>query len=196
MDHGDRRGRIRDHVLGYVCDDPGTRHAAAATEDQCPRRLGELLRNRPWVVLLIASVLSTTFIALQAGSTAFYFKYVVGGDRTPIFLGLDRTTIFLSTGMLAQVVGTVVLGFLARRVDKKYAAAGLCAVTGVCFMTFYFLPKDRFDLFLVVECDRIPLHGANLGAHLGALRRRRRLWRTEIWTPIHRAGFLSLAVRD
>jgi GPH family glycoside/pentoside/hexuronide:cation symporter len=53
--------------------------------------------------------------------------------------------------MLAQVVGTVVLGFLARRVDKKFAAAGLCAVTGVCFMTFYFLPKDRFDLFVAVN---------------------------------------------
>jgi GPH family glycoside/pentoside/hexuronide:cation symporter len=113
--------------------------------------LGELLRNRPWVVLLIASVLSTTFIALQAGSTIFFFKYIVGDDRAPIFLGLDRTTIFLSAGMLAQVVGTVVLSFLARRVDKKYAAAGLCAVTGVCFMTFYFLPKGRFDLFIVVN---------------------------------------------
>jgi GPH family glycoside/pentoside/hexuronide:cation symporter len=36
-------------------------------------------------------------------------------------------------------------------VDKKYAAAGLCAVTGVCFLTFYFLPRDRFDLFLAVN---------------------------------------------
>ncbi len=117
--------------------------------------LGELVRNRPWVVLLIASVLSTTFIALQAGSTAFYFKYVfkyaVGDDKTAVFWGLDHFTIFISTGMLAQVIGTMVLGFLARRVDKKYAAAGLCAVTGLCFMTFYFLPKDRFDLFLVVN---------------------------------------------
>lgn len=119
------------------------------------QELGELVRNWPWVVLLIASVLSTTFIALQAGSTAFYFKHVVGADRTPVFhlfsLDFDRTTVFLSTGMLAQVVGTVALGFLARRVDKKYAAAGLCAVTGLCFITFYFLPKNRFDLFLAVD---------------------------------------------
>ena len=117
--------------------------------------LGELVRNRPWVVLLIAAVLSTTFIALQAGSTAFYFKYVfnsaLSDDKTPVFHGLDRTTVFLSTGMLAQVVGTMVLVFLARRVDKKYAAAGLCAVTGLCFMTFYFLPKGRFDLLLAVN---------------------------------------------
>ena len=113
--------------------------------------LGELLRNWPWVMLLIASVLSTAFISLQAGSTIFFFKYIVGDDRTPIFLGLDRTTIFLSTGMLAQVIGTMVLGFLARRVDKKYVAAGLCVVTGFCFMTFFFVPKNQFGLFLLVN---------------------------------------------
>ena len=117
--------------------------------------LGELMRNWPWVVLLVAAVLSTTFIALQAGSTIFFFKYVLGYDKTPIFhlfsLGFDRTTVFLSTGMLAQVIGTMVLGFLARRVDKKYAAAGLCAVTGLCFIAFFFVPKDRFDLLVLVN---------------------------------------------
>jgi GPH family glycoside/pentoside/hexuronide:cation symporter len=113
--------------------------------------LGELFRNWPWVMLLIASVLSTTFIALRSGSTVFYFKYVVGDDKTPIFLGLDRTTIFLSTGMLAQVAGTVVLSFIARRVDKKYAAAGLCTLTGVSFLLFYFLPKDQFGLLVAVN---------------------------------------------
>jgi GPH family glycoside/pentoside/hexuronide:cation symporter len=113
--------------------------------------LRELVRNWPWVVLLIASVFSTTFIALRSGSTVFYFKYVVGDDKTPIFLGLDRTTVFLSTGALAQVAGTAVLGFIARRVDKKYAAVGLCAVTGVCFLMFYFLPTDRFALLVGVN---------------------------------------------
>ena len=113
--------------------------------------LRELVRNWPWVVLLIASVLSTTFIALRSGSTIFYFKYVVGDDKTPIFLGLDRTTVFLSTGALAQVAGTAVLGFLARRVDKKYAAASLCMVTGVCFLVFYFLPTHRFGLLVAAN---------------------------------------------
>jgi GPH family glycoside/pentoside/hexuronide:cation symporter len=113
--------------------------------------LCELIRNWPWIVLLIASIFSTTFIALRSGSTVFYFKYVVRDDNTPIFLGLDRTTIFLSTGMLAQVAGTVLLSFIARRLDKKYAAAGLCAVTSVCFLMFYFLPKDQFALLVAVN---------------------------------------------
>ncbi|MBP7053536.1 MAG: MFS transporter [Phycisphaerae bacterium] len=113
--------------------------------------LRELVHNWPWVVLLVASVCSTTFIALRSGSTIFYFKYVVGDNKAPVLLGLDRTTIFLSTGAMAQVVGTVMLGFIARRLDKKYAAAGLCAVTGVCFLMFYFLPADRFVLLVAAN---------------------------------------------
>jgi GPH family glycoside/pentoside/hexuronide:cation symporter len=112
--------------------------------------LGELLRNWPWVILLIASVLSTTFIALQAGSTIFYFKYVVGDDKTPVFLGLDRTTVFLTTGALGQVLGTVCLGSIVRRIDKKYCAAALSATTGICLGAFYFLPKDSFGLMLAL----------------------------------------------
>jgi GPH family glycoside/pentoside/hexuronide:cation symporter len=113
--------------------------------------LHELICNWPWIMLLIASIFSTTFIALRSGSTVFYFKYVVGDDNTPIFLGFDCTTIFLSTGMLAQIAGTVLLSFIARRLDKKYAAAGLCMVTGLCFLMFYFLPIDQFGLLVALN---------------------------------------------
>ena len=113
--------------------------------------LRELICNWPWIMLLIASIFSTTFIALRSGSTVFYFKYVAGDDGAPIFLGLDRTTIFLSIGALAQIAGTVMLGFMARRVDKKYAAAALCAITGVSFLAFFFLPKEQFVLLVAVN---------------------------------------------
>lgn len=117
--------------------------------------LGELFRNWPWIMLLIATIFSTTFIALRSGTTIFYFKYVLGDDGDPLFkllsIPFDRTTIFLSSGMVAQIAGTVILGFIARRVDKKYAAAGLCAVTGLCFTAFYFLPRDQYVLLLAVN---------------------------------------------
>jgi glycoside/pentoside/hexuronide:cation symporter, GPH family len=106
--------------------------------------LRELLGNWPWVMLLIASVLSTTFIALRSGSTLFYFKYVVGDDGRPIFFGLDRSTIFLTTGSLGLVLGTACLGSIARRIDKKYYAAALSAITGICFASFFFMPRDKF----------------------------------------------------
>lgn len=106
----------------------------------------ELFLNRPWVLLLIASLFSTTFIALRSGSTLFYFKYVAGDDGSPILWGLDRSTLFLTTGALGLVFGTACLGPVARRIDKKYCAAVLSLITGVCFASFYFIPPHAFAL--------------------------------------------------
>ncbi len=113
--------------------------------------LGELIHNWPWVMLLIASVFSTTFIALQAGTTVFFFKYVVGSDKSPVFLGLDRTTVFLTVAALGQVIGTMCLGSVVRKIDKKYCAAALSIITGICFGAFYFVPKDNFGLMLALN---------------------------------------------
>jgi len=108
--------------------------------------LRELVRNRPWVILLVASVLSTAFIALRSGSTLFYFKYVAGDDGSPILLGLDRSTLFLTAGALGLVLGTICLSPFARHIDKKYYAAVLSVVTGISFASFYFVPTDAFGL--------------------------------------------------
>jgi len=110
--------------------------------------LRELFRNWPWVMLLVASVLSTTFVALRSGSTLFYFKYVVGDPGAPVFLGLDRSTIFLTTGSLGLILGTSCLGSIARKIDKKYYAAALSAITAFCFAAFFVLPRNSFGLQL------------------------------------------------
>jgi glycoside/pentoside/hexuronide:cation symporter, GPH family len=113
--------------------------------------LRELFRNWPWVMLLVTSVFSTTFVALRSGSTLFYFKYVVGDDGKPIFLGLDRSTVFLTVGSLGLVLGTACLGPIARMIDKKYYAATLSVITGLCFVSFFILPKDAFALQLALN---------------------------------------------
>jgi GPH family glycoside/pentoside/hexuronide:cation symporter len=113
--------------------------------------LRELCRNWPWVMLLVTSVFSTTFVALRSGSTLFYFKYVVGDDGRPIFFGLDRSTVFLTAGSLGLVLGTACLGPIARKIDKKYYAATLSAITGLCFASFFILPKDDFEFQLALN---------------------------------------------
>jgi GPH family glycoside/pentoside/hexuronide:cation symporter len=114
--------------------------------------LGELVRNGPWVMLLVATIFSTTFMALRQGSTLFYFKYVVGDDGSPILFGtLDRSTVFLSSGMLAQILGTAALGFIVRRVDKKKLAAALSWTTGASFAVFFFLPADQYWLLVGIN---------------------------------------------
>lgn len=114
--------------------------------------VGELVRNRPWMILLFAAAFSTTFIVMRSGSTLFYFKYVVGDDGTPILFGtLDRTTIFLSSGMAAMMLGSACLGIFARAADKRVLAVLLTLITAVSYTSFYFLPPDNFGLLLVVN---------------------------------------------
>jgi GPH family glycoside/pentoside/hexuronide:cation symporter len=114
--------------------------------------LRELSRNWPWVTLLIASIFSTTLLALRSGSTLFYFKYVAGDDGSPILFGqFDRSTVFLSSGALAQMIGTAVLGTMARRIDKKYCAAVLCLATALSFLAFFWLPKENYALLIAVN---------------------------------------------
>jgi GPH family glycoside/pentoside/hexuronide:cation symporter len=137
-------------ILFWICF-ATTKERVSPPKDQktnVKEELRELFRNWPWVVLLITSVLSTTFIALRSGTTLFYFKYVVGDDGSPHFLGLDRTTLFLTAGSLALVAGTALMGTIVRKVDKKHAAAWLSVVTAVLFASIYFVPADNFALLI------------------------------------------------
>src|SRR6188768_2519927 len=120
-------------------------------ETNVREELGELVKNWPWVVLLIASIFSNAFSALRSGSTIFYFKYVQGFDSAPVFWRLDHTTLFLTSGALGLVLGTLCLGPIARKVDKKYYAAGLSLVTGLCFLAFFFVPKGQFWTMVAVN---------------------------------------------
>jgi GPH family glycoside/pentoside/hexuronide:cation symporter len=114
--------------------------------------LAELGKNRPWLILLFAAVFSTTFIVMRSGSTLFYFKYVVGDDGTPVLFGqLDRSTIFLATGMASMMLGSACLGIFARAADKRTLAVVLTLLTAVSFLSFYVLPPDNFGLLLIVN---------------------------------------------
>ncbi len=113
--------------------------------------LTELVRNRPWLWLLVTAVFSSTFIVLRSGSTLFYFKYCVGDDGSPWFAGLDRTSLFLASSMASMMLGTAVVGLRFARKDKRTLAIALTLVTAACFASFYFLPTDRFGLLLAVN---------------------------------------------
>ena len=112
----------------------------------------DLMRNWPWITLLLSSIFSTTFIILRSGSTLFYFKYVVGADTTPVlFNTFDQATVFLSSNALCQMIGALCLSFVARRADKRKLAIVLTLVTAVCYGSFYFLPTGNFGLLLTLN---------------------------------------------
>ena len=124
---------------------PGQKHHAWG-------EVKELLRNYPWVMLLLSAIFSLTFIGLRNGSAIYYFKYVAGYDNQPVLFGqFDRFTVFVSLGMACQMLGSYCLSFFARVADKRVLSYSLTAFTAVCWATFYVIPKDNFPLQLAVQ---------------------------------------------
>jgi glycoside/pentoside/hexuronide:cation symporter, GPH family len=113
--------------------------------------LKELLRNRPWVILFFAAIFSTTFIATRDSVTIHFFKYVAKTGNETIFLGMDRTSLFLSAGRLMMMLGVLCVGFLIKRIDKKPLAAFLTLGTAVCWFSFYFIPIHMYGLMLILN---------------------------------------------
>lgn len=122
--------------------------------------LGELARNWPAVMILISSLLATTYFCLRGGTAVYYYKYIVGGDDITVFrlsvphlfsLDLNRSTIFLSTGSLGLMLGTALVGRFVRKIDKKYYACAFSAIAGLSFASFFILPKESFGLQVAVN---------------------------------------------
>jgi len=63
--------------------------------------MGLLLKNRPWVIMVIAAICTLSNVAVRGAVTNHFFKYYVGDDGSHIFWFLDRTSPILTSGSIA-----------------------------------------------------------------------------------------------
>lgn len=113
--------------------------------------IGELFKNRPWMILFVAAIFSTTFIGMKDSVTLHYFKYNVGSDKTPIFWILDRSSVFMSVGMLSMMIGAILMGFVSQYFDKKWLSFWLTFATSLCLVAFFFVPPGSFATLVVLN---------------------------------------------
>lgn len=113
--------------------------------------LKAVLSNSPWLVLWVAAVVTLMNVAVRAGSIMYYFKYYVGDDGTPIFLIFDKTAVFMSSGMIALIVGISFTRFLAARFDKRNLLIVLSLLNAASMAAFMFIPPDEYLLMVIVN---------------------------------------------
>jgi glycoside/pentoside/hexuronide:cation symporter, GPH family len=106
------------------------------------RDLRALVRNVPWLVLMLVSVLTILWIAVRSGVTIHYFKYASGGrDLGGIFLGLSTGVQLLGVMLTKQIVHW--LG------GKKRAYITLTLANGGFIALFYFIDPKNVPLIMV-----------------------------------------------
>jgi GPH family glycoside/pentoside/hexuronide:cation symporter len=110
-----------------------------------------LLRNTPWLVMVAAAVLTLSNVAVRGAVTVHFFKYVVGDTGESFLLGIDRTTLVMSSGMLAFIAGVFFTPVVGRRFGKRNALMGLTLLNAATVLGFYFIPADQYWLMVAVN---------------------------------------------
>ena len=126
-----------------------------------------LFSNGPWIVLFLTAIFTLMNVAIRGGTTLFYFKYVVEGGQDKVFdlafllfntwqidtgLSFDKTSVFLSTGLLAMIVGIALTKTLAMYFEKRSLLIVLTILNAISLGVFFFIPSDQYWLMVGVNC--------------------------------------------
>lgn len=111
--------------------------------------LSDLMKNKPWFVMLGANISTLVFISMRDGSILFYFKYVVGDQIVNLFgstyewSSLALSSAYMSIWLATNIIGVVIAKPLASRFGKKNTFI-LSALTSAAFsFIFFFVGSDQ-----------------------------------------------------
>lgn len=106
------------------------------------RELSQLLRNGPWLMIIVISILTVMSQAIRASSVLHYFKYVVGRE--------DWGTTLLVYNSVAAVIAVLLAKWICSSIGGKKKAYIILNVLFAGLLTwFYFIPTDAFGLMVL-----------------------------------------------
>ena len=123
-----------------------------ATKSDLKADFRALLQNGPWRVLFITGIVTLMNVAVRNGTLLYYFKYYVGDDGSRIFLIFDKTAVFMSTGLLAMLIGVSLTKTLSARFEKRKLMIVLSLLNAVSMGLFFITPPDQYWLMVAVNC--------------------------------------------
>ena len=105
-----------------------------ALEGSIGEDLGNLFKNRPWIILAIVGVVSFVMFALQNAAIAYYFKYYIGKE--------ENVQLFNIIGTIALIVALPLAKPLAKRFGNRNVFIASSLLSGAFFISLY-LPGEK-----------------------------------------------------
>jgi len=118
--------------------------------DDLKKDLINLVRNKPWVVILLGGLLFCTYTAIKQGITIIYFTHYIG---QPLLAAS-----YMICLMLASIVGAAVTAYLDRRFGKKNLFIGALIFSGFFSALVYFCGQQ--DIYAVFALGILSEWGA------------------------------------
>lgn len=126
-------------------------------EKQAPLKedLRDLVKNKPWWILLGAGISALIFNSIRDGATIYYFKYYVEEDifgTINIFnIPFVLSGLYLALGQASNIIGVILAAPVSNRFGKKYTYMGAMAIATVLSIVFYWLGNTDLVLIFVLQ---------------------------------------------
>ena len=118
--------------------------------------LKDLLKNRPWFVLLGAGIATIFFNSIRDGAAIYYFKYYLHTQDALAIPSLSLTigwsSLYFVVGQAANILGVILAKPVSDRIGKKHTF--FVAMMSAAFFSFlvYGLSAESVALVLVLQC--------------------------------------------
>lgn len=103
-----------------------------------------LLSNRPWWLLLGASIGMLLFLSIRGGAAAYYWADVL--EVNPLY----TCAIFLTAGEIAQMTGVLLAVPLSSRIGKKGTFVGVLCIVALLSLMIAFVPETRSGMCILM----------------------------------------------
>ncbi len=114
--------------------------------------LGDLIKNRPWLILLVVGFLFVTYNSIKQGITVIYFKRFVDNET----LAASYMVLLLIASMIAALITTP----LANRFGKKNLFIYVMVFSGITNSLLFLASPD--DLGLIFTLGTLSEFGAGI----------------------------------
>ena len=116
----------------------------------------DLVKNRPWMILLLAGIFTIFYVAIRNGTIAYYFKYYVTVKTIDLnlfgnIISYDLSSAFMVIGTVAGILGISAVKKFSDIVGKKKAYMILMVLSTVFTGSFYFLKGDQVMVMFILQ---------------------------------------------
>lgn len=119
--------------------------------------LGDLFKNKPWVMIGLATVFQLTYIVMRGSATPYYFRYFVQDQELALFaynINLTYavfTSSFVTLGTVSTLIGAICTGFFTKWMDKKHTYASFLAASALFSAFFFVLEPENVVMIFVLN---------------------------------------------
>ena len=101
--------------------------------------------------MFIAGILTLTNVVLRGSVTIHYFKYYLGFGDEKVFLWMDKTTLFLTVGTLAFIIGCYLTKIVLKHFTKKNSLIVLTTINSLFIFYFFFIPAEAVTQLFIIN---------------------------------------------